>query len=262
MLNLTDETLTFSRIAGTIPNRGFLQGDLSMTGLTYMDQIADTAGNGLHIEPGIWAVVPATTDPQISQSVVRMASIPHGTTILAQGTATDPTADAPTIPAATLVPTQVNGGQTVDFPELHLDQQSVFRTDPLPPEINQALLDDPNSLLRSKLEGLTVSSTTALAVRTDGQPVPGGGTANTAFLAGTDPDHEHGNAFAGLVDATFWIETVAGQGDQPAFMQLQYSQTVQLDFNSLHWPHVTVSTLRQMSTGPTPTVPLPPSVGA
>jgi hypothetical protein len=62
------------------------------------------------------------------------------------------------------------------------------------------------------------------------------------------------------VSAIFWIETIEAQGDQPAFMQLQYTQTVELDFGPLHWPHVTVATLRQISTGPTPIVPAPPPV--
>jgi len=47
------------------------------------------------------------------------------------------------------------------------------------------------------------------------------------------------------MDATFWIETVAGTGGQPDFLQLQYTQLVQLDFNNLTWPHVTVATLRK-----------------
>jgi hypothetical protein len=43
--------------------------------------------------------------------------------------------------------------------------------------------------------------------------------------------------------ATFWIEQVRGQAGQPDTLQLQYSQLVQLDFNELRWPHVTVATL-------------------
>ena len=87
-LNLTKETITFSRINGAIPNRGFLQADIEMYGLTYLQQISDASdGSGLHIEPGIWVIVPATTDPALPPTVVRMASIPHGTAIVVQGTA-------------------------------------------------------------------------------------------------------------------------------------------------------------------------------
>jgi hypothetical protein len=40
----------------------------------------------------------------------------------------------------------------------------------------------------------------------------------------------------------FWLETLEGQA---APTQLQYSQTVLLNFNNLSWPHVTVGTLRK-----------------
>ena len=57
-----------------------------MFGLTYLQQISEAStGAGLHIEPGIWATVPHTTDPNEPPTVVRMASIPHGTVVLAQG---------------------------------------------------------------------------------------------------------------------------------------------------------------------------------
>ncbi len=69
-LNLTQETLQFEVISGAIPNRGLLQADMNMFGLTYLQQISDanvvTVVNhrnvhaGLHIEPGIWITVPAT----------------------------------------------------------------------------------------------------------------------------------------------------------------------------------------------------------
>jgi len=52
-----------------------------------------------------------------------------------------------------------------------------------------------------------------------------------------------GNARATHVEATFWIETIAGTGGHPDKHQLQYTQLVMLDFNGIHWPHVTVGTL-------------------
>jgi hypothetical protein len=86
-LNETTETLVFTKINGPIPNRGLLMPDIDMFGLTYMQQISETStGAGLHIEPGIWAHAPRTTNPSEPPTVVRMASIPHGTVILAQGT--------------------------------------------------------------------------------------------------------------------------------------------------------------------------------
>ncbi len=73
-----------------------------MFGLTYLQQISDAnLKAGLHIEPGIWAVVPTTTNPAEGPTVVRMASIPHGTTILAQGTATTASRARPASPTST-----------------------------------------------------------------------------------------------------------------------------------------------------------------
>jgi hypothetical protein len=63
-LNLTKEQLEFTTIPGKIPNRGLLQKDINMYGLTYLQQISDANLNaGLHVEPGLWVSVPATTDP-------------------------------------------------------------------------------------------------------------------------------------------------------------------------------------------------------
>ena len=51
---------------------------------------------------------------------------------------------------------------------------------------------------------------------------------------------------AALVKATFWVETVAGaMADGPDFHQLQYTQTVLLNFDGLSWPHITVANLRR-----------------
>ena len=47
------------------------------------------------------------------------------------------------------------------------------------------------------------------------------------------------------MDATFWIHTIAGSGGAPDTIQLQYTQLVQLNFNGLTWPHVTVATLEK-----------------
>ena len=86
---------------------------------------------------------------------------------------------------------------------------------------------------------------TFLQVSTTHNPIQGGGgTANTAFLA-TSNHPAGGNANATHVEATFWIQTIAGTGGQPDKQQLQYTQLVMLDFNQIHWPHVTVGTLEK-----------------
>ena len=87
-LNVTSEQLEFTAISGSIPNRGLLQPDINMFGLTYLQQISDAnLKAGLHIEPGLWVAVPQTSNPNVPPTVARLASIPHGTTIVVQGTA-------------------------------------------------------------------------------------------------------------------------------------------------------------------------------
>lgn len=242
-LNLTNDSIHFDAISGPIPNRGLLQADINMFGLTYMQQISDANVNaGLHIEPGIWATVPKTDAPQEPPTVVRMASIPHGTTILAQGIATT-AAGGPAIPDNDILPFQFNPsgppGPPIHFPEQNLRQATPFRSKPNEiVGITQGMVDNPNSVLKAAIAGQDIISTTTLQVSTKPtKSVVGGGTSNTAFLQGNAGGP---NAVSAEVSATFWIELVKGT---PNFHQLQYSQLVLLNFNGLSWPHVTVGTL-------------------
>jgi hypothetical protein len=241
-LNLTNESLKVDAISGAIPNRGLLQQDINMFGVTYLQQISDAnLDAGLHIEPGIWAVVPPTTNPAETATVVRMGSIPHGTTILAQGIATG-AAGPPVIPNINILPFFIgNPAGVFHFPEQILANPTAFRSSGAQiVGITQAMVDNPNSVLQAAIAGQTILSTTTLQISTQPTaPVTGGGTANTAFLAGSANGP---NAVSAFMTATFWIELVKGT---PNFLQLQYSQLVMLNFNKLSWPHVTVGTLRK-----------------
>lgn len=246
-LNVTTEILEVDPIPGSIPNRGLLQTDIQMFGLRYLQQISDAniqpPNNGLHVEPGLWLNVPATTNPMVSASIARLATIPHGTTVLAQGIASQATGGL-SIPATNLNPFSIgNPTAASPFPEQNLATETDFRTSgPGLTGITQSMIDNPNSALEQKLQGQTVLSTVTLQVSSSDLPVEGGGLANTAFLAGAAAGP---NANAALVTATFWLETIQGT---PNVFQLQYSQTVLLNFNGLSWPHVSVATL-QLSPG-------------
>ncbi len=248
-LNVTIEDLEFDGIPGTIPNRGLLQPDIQMGGLRYLQQIVDAntpppPNNGLHVEPGLWVNIPATTNPAVSASVARLASIPHGTTILAQGLASESNGP-PSIPVINLNPFSIgNPPGTSPFPEQNLTTVTNFRTSGAGlTGITQSMIDNPNSVLDQALQGQTIVSTVTLQVSTSDLPVEGGGTDNTAFLVGGASGP---NANAVEVSATFWLETVQGS---PNVQQLQYSQTVLLNFNGLSWPHVTVATLKPSVSG-------------
>ena len=241
-LNVTGDQIEFTAVPGAIPNRGLLQPDISMFGLTYLQQVKDSNLNaGLHIEPGLWVTIPATSNPREGATVARLASIPHGTTIVAQGTATT-AAGPPDIPGTGIKPFTINQpAQTNDFPEQTLATASQFRTAGAGlAGITQEMVNDPNTVLTAAIAGQHIVSTTTLHVATNDTPVPGGGTANTAFLQGSGQP----NADAALAIATFWLETL--QGDTSP-SQLQYTQTVFLRFNGLSWPHVTVGTLRKVA---------------
>lgn len=250
-LNLTNETLEFTEIPGNIPNRGFQQPDIMMKGVNYLQQITDQIMlNGLHFEPGMWVNIPATTNPQEPPTVARLASIPHGTVMLAQGALETPSPQPgpPQFAQVDITPFQIGKPDDpqakVPFPnESTLTNPSDFRS---PPQnikgITQAMVDNPNSVLQAAIAGQTILETVTLKISSLPKPVAGGGTANTAFLQAATPNV--GNADAAQVDATFWIETVQGENNEPNFLQLQYSQRVLLNFNTLSWPHVSVATLR------------------
>jgi phage tail protein X len=251
-LNLTQETLRFEEIPGAIPNRGLLQPDINMFGLWYLQTIsdanikdADGKPAGLHLEPGIWATVPKTEHPQEIPTVVRMASIPHGTTILAQGVALTIEDQDPDITDINITPFLIgNPAKLIPFPESDLSKQTEFRTSAEGlVGIDQPIVDNPNLVLKRALAGRRLKNTVVLTVSSDtSTPVFGGGTGNTAFLQGSPS--EGPNAQAAVVTATFWIETVDSPvAGGPDFHQLQYTQRVLLNFNGLSWPHITVATL-------------------
>lgn len=230
-LNLTNETLMFMKRLGKVPNRGMVQGDICFNGLPYLQIIADvsvppTKSSVIHVEPGLWIFVPATQDPAEEPSVVRMASIPHGTTILAEGTSLT-ASGPPTIPAVSITPTLNAGGRPVVFPSQTAANKLTAR---IPQDLNpfvdagtitQALLDDPNTLLRNHIAGQTIVETTTLTISTNpATPLFGGGAANIDFLLGnpaalTDPTPAAPNAQTLGMHATFWIETVRHTFDIP-----------------------------------------------
>ena len=297
-LNLTSETLSFSRSLGSVPNRGTTpQGDIFLNGIPYLQVINDVTiqgeSVGIHFEPGMWIHVPATTVPPIAQeTVTRMASIPHGTTINAQGIIAR-VAGPPTIDPVDITPfLTAPPHNKIKFPS----QTAANPNTPRIPQdlssfiaagtITQPLLDDPNSLLRAHISKQKIVNTIALVISTAPPPPPplfGGGTDNIAFLLG-DSGVTVPNAQAVQMTAIFWIETVEetilvppmhvggppfavkakasvpGQRvptfsvtapidtDMPReltvrFPQIQYTQTVNLNFKGLTWPHVSVNTL-------------------
>lgn len=249
-LNETIDKIEFVKIPGDIPNRGLLQGDINLHGLRYLQQVSDAnvlgvngAPSGIHVEPGLWLTVPQTDNPQDNPTVARLANIPHGTSLVAQGIAFPTIDKAPPIAAASITPfTIAPPNKPIQFPETNLSVPSAFRTVPADiPNVTQDMVDNPNVVLTNVIGSQNIVSTSTLRVSTTdlNPPSTGGGTSNIAFLQGAAGGP---NAQAVQLDAIFWIETVEND-DGSTFHQLQYSQTVLLNFNGLSWPHVSVGTL-------------------
>lgn len=242
-LNVTDEILEFSSPLGSVPNRGFVQGDIALNGIPYVQRINDvtTPGRsvGIHFEPGVWLNIPQTTDPAEGPTVVRMASIPHGTTIEAQGTFF--TVPRPHIDSIDITPFKIGDPtQQFTFPSQDVSNNATFR---IPQDltahiangtITKTILADPNSLLNDRISNQNITTTTVITINTDpSKPlfnkVPanpalvGGGTDNIAFLEGTQNGP---NADAVQMSAIFWVETVADQITVPA---LQLGESVTLE---------------------------------
>lgn len=231
-LNATREVLEFTPIGGAIPNRGSEtdlangtgQTDINLQGLTYLQRVSDIVTNSaLHIEPGIWIKVPATTvlPPNQPETVVRLATIPHGDSVLAQSTFFGKVQSGPTIAAIDSTPT--GPGVTPGY-------LKPFANPPLPPGILLPWVKNPNLALLAAIAGQTIVETVVIVIST----TPAGGIVNIPFVVA--------NANATQLDAIFWIETVR-QPDGTTFMQLQYTQTVILNFLGINWPHMSVATL-------------------
>lgn len=240
-LNLTSETIDFHVIPGAVPNRGLNpQTDLSLYGLHYLQRVTDadlppfsTAGEALHIEPGLFMNVPASLTTQAS--IVRMASIPHGVTVLMQGPhpGTTPTQGPPNIPPiypiAGFPPFNPPAGalglgiQPVDIPapggdgaehvvpevDITNDIAGSQSNGPYPSSF-QGFIDDPNSVLRTANEGLDILGFIAIQLSTSGA---GSGLENIPFLGLANPAQATNptgpaNAFVSSASATFWIEWV------------------------------------------------------
>ncbi len=245
-LNLTDEQLDFIEITGTgIANRSLFEHTVVLGGAAYTQAIDDSFdGTGQHFEQGVWANVPAIANPQGPATVVRMGSIPHGTTINLQGVAFS--VGQPEFDVASITPFAIGSpddGKTglQHFPEEDLSKDSDSRTDrkrvtSLTPE----QLRNPNLFLSQAIAGQNIVRTTVLQLSSEAPepskkpPAPdiGGGTANIAFLNGKGAPPAGGpNAVAPKVTTTFWIEDI-DDGKGGITQQLQYTQRVLLNFTA------------------------------
>jgi hypothetical protein len=258
-LNLTEEELDFIEITGTgIANRSLFEHTITLGGIAYIQAIKDSFGHtDQHFELGVWAHVPQTANPREPSTIVRMGSIPHGTTINLQGTATELVGEKPTFDPASIAPFVIGCRDDGKSGVVHKYEEDLSRNDNLSrternrlPGLTCHHLKNPNLFLSDAIAPQTVLGTTIVTLTSDTSgegtvPDLGGGTANIASLTGKGSLRTGGgvNAAAPVVTATYWLEQVKDQ-DGAVFEQLQYSQRVLLHFDGLSWPHITVATLR------------------
>jgi hypothetical protein len=222
-LNATREVLTFAPVGAPIPDRGSKEPDIEFLGIHYLQRVSDAPTDAaLHMEPGIWLNMPGV--PGEPANVVRLATVPHGDSLLAQGSSVTDTG-GPFIPVVSSTPIPVP--PTPPLTEAYL---SLFEVTRLPEGIPPGSIANPNLVLQEAIQKQSIISTTTLNVSTE----PVGGIINIPFVVK--------NANPVRMKATFWIETVDG-GDGNSYLQLQYSQTVILNFAGIDWPHISVATL-------------------
>ncbi|MCB9592796.1 MAG: hypothetical protein H6719_08690 [Sandaracinaceae bacterium] len=263
-LNAYTETLTFTRFENDepAPNRGNSQPDMDIRAIQYFQSIADAVTKGgIHAETGMWLMVP---DPKVpgpggGPMLARLGVIPHGDSILCQGFSigqrlenTPPQfEDADTTPFTL----DANGNRVNDASAPYLQ---IIQSAPLPPGITPAIVRNPNVLLQQHLAGTTVLEMDVLILSAN--PIAGidgvqgtfeqvgkaGGIVNIPFVVK--------NANSNSMTCIFWLEKVRDDATGEEFLQVQYSQTVILDFQVLgangtpvdiKWPHVSVATLRE-----------------
>lgn len=255
ILNNTHETLTFSDIGGEIINRGNAQQDIGFMGLHYLQQVNDvnlpTGQNGIHLETGLFLNLPSGTDPKVQPSIARLGSIPHGDSLLAQGTFLTLKNTPPQFTPADPTPFFIKDGKRVnDTSETYLS----LLTNATPPKgIPKEVIMNPNILLENDIKGQNIVDMTVIFL--DANPIEGVANQNAVAPVGgiTNIPFVNVNANATSMTAIFWIETVQND-DGSTFMQLQYTQTVILDFPvfapdgsvvMISWPHISVATLRR-----------------
>jgi hypothetical protein len=244
MLNATIETLEFTPIGGAVPNRGSEQGDISLHGLKYSQDVKDAATREpLHFEPGFWMHVPPTSAPDQGETYVRQSAIPHGNSLIAQSLFFQRSSGGPSLEPVDSFPFAIEEGVAIprltQVPNPPLKAPLGYLDPYLNPELPAglstgleaaAIVRNPVLLLEAAIRGQEIKETVVIEVSSAQK----GGIVNIPFVVK--------NANTVQLDSIFWIETVS-TGDEESFQQLQYVQRVILDFHGIHWPHISVATL-------------------
>ena len=285
LMNQYNEELRFSFVDDDVPNRGLArpgapEPDQYVVTLDYQQKIAQVAAEDrpdsgglaglpnlpIHHEPGLWLYeknrrvrddnIGADGVTEVELDVARLASIPHGNSVLAVGRS-EVHEGMPEIPPISGLPS----GRFEDVATPDYD----FKSDPYL-EPYKHYIDNPfkgkvaapgfpgfspadmNEILRFANQGVDIVRTTTLTVDSTRKSA---GISNLPFSVR--------EAEAVSMKSTFWIQELAERDEAGSpLLRLQYSQIVMLDFfrprqdefpGRVAWPHISIATLRKRPAG-------------
>jgi len=252
LLNQYNEELRLTLVDKAIPNRGIreeavtVNSDQILVALDYEQTIVQIAADdfpqsglagpaerAIHHEPGLFLHM--TNETENGLDLARLATIPHGDSVLALGRHMQINGP-PVIPQFNGLPIGVNQ----DLSNPYLAPYKHFSDN-----LFQGLFDpvSPNDLLTAANSGVNIVKTTELEFDTT---FGTGGINNIPFIVK--------QANATEMKVKFWIQELAelDAAGNPK-MRLQYSQVVFLDFfprkdglpGLIRWPHVSINTLEK-----------------
>lgn len=281
LMNQYSENLQFNFVDDGVPNRGLLrpgaaETDQRVATVDYQQKIAQVVAEDfpvsglagppdlpIHHEPGLWLYdknLRAKDDQlkdgvasEIELDVARLASIPHGNSVLALGKSEVHDGMPPIPPLNALAAGRFEDLNTPNYDfktDPYLEPYKHFIDNPFMgkvaapgfPGFNPA---DMNEILRFANVGVPIERTTTLTVDTRRRS---GGITNAPFaVREADPVS---------MKSTFWIQELADRDEfgKPK-LRLQYSQVVMLEFfhpredelpGRAVWPHVSIATLTKV----------------
>lgn len=282
LMNQYDEELTFTFIDDNVPNRGLIRSgdpnpDQFVVTLDYQQKISQIAAEDrpdsgglaggmdlpIHHEPGLWLYeknrrtkddeIKGDDVTEVELDVARLASIPHGNSVLALGRS-QVHRGMPAIPPLSGLPS----GRFEDVATPGYDFKSDPYLEPYKHYIDnpfKGVINDPtfpgfspadmNLLLRLSNQGVKIRRTTTLTVDSTRKS---GGVSNVPFSVR--------EAEPVSMKSTFWIQELAERDeDGKPKLRLQYSQVVMLHFfrpredelpERAVWPHISIATLEKV----------------
>jgi hypothetical protein len=280
LMNQYSEELQFTFVDDGVPNRGLLRPgqtdfDQFVATLDYQQKIAQVAaedrpdsgglagaaGLPIHHEPGLWLYeknrrskddqIKGDQVTEVELDVARLASIPHGNSVLALGTSAV-YKGMPEIPPLSGLPSgRFEDVRTPDYdfksdpylePYKHYIDKPFMGTVAGVPGFPGFSPADMNDILRFANQGVNIVRTTTLTVDSTTRS---GGIRNVPFSVR--------EAEPVSMKSTFWIQELAEKDEHgKPRLRLQYSQVVMMHFfrpredefpERAVWPHISIATL-------------------